>query len=616
MILSKKTFWTALLLIGTACWNFPDEGSKEKDPYQIGKKEVVVVTATLTQAKVKDVALSVNVLDKDDILRSSSASALDILTHIPGIFVNRSGHFGRADIDIRGLGQNCRRVAVLVDGKPEKMGLFGCAVSHSFPLDNVERIEVVKGPASVLYGGEALGGAINIITRIPHRKSETLFNASYGSYDTRQLNLQQGGRLRSFRYFLTVDNRESNGHIANSGYSGRSLTGKLLYDFSSGTRLTLQSKYYDGKKYEPGTTTKPLADFWNQYNRGSVSLALNSNRGKNSFHLKLYRNFGKHRFSDGFDSRDYTNGAAVRFTSRAFSKNEFTAGIDLRYFGGQSFGYPVGKWDKSEGSLFIHNRTAMAGGLIVYTGLRLHLDSLYGSHWCPQLGVVFQLNPGTLLRGVISKGFRSPQINELYMYPPANRELEPERMWNYEAGIEQQFGKKAALKFSLFHMRGTSMIMTVPNEAPPPKYIFANSGAFSFYGAEAELSVVPVKYLLCRLSYSLMDYGDYTKGRPGQKADLSLRYTGKSFAALLDCQYAGDYYAADLAQNPIPSYFLANVRFMITVSRRVELILDIDNVLDSKYELYGEFPGMTAGLYRMPGRSFQVGFRYRHQSKK
>lgn len=614
MIFLKKCLLTALLLVGAVCLGFPQEEGKEDPHYKVKKKEVVVVTATLTRAPVQDVALSLNVLEKSDILRSSSASALDILARTAGIFVNRSGDFGRADVDIRGLGQNCRRVAVLVDGKPEKMGLFGCAVSHAFPLDNVERIEAVKGPASVLYGGEAMGGAINIITHTPQRKAETSLSASYGSFNTRQLNLRHGGRLRAFRYYFTFDNRASSGHVANSDYSGRSLTGKLVYDLSPGSRLTLQSKYFDGEKYEPGTIDHPLTDFWNRYKRGAVSLAFNRKWSKTNFHVNLYRNFGKHRFSDGFDSRDFTSGAAVRFTTRAIPRNELTMGGDLRFFGGRSFGYPVGKWDKHEGSVFFHNRTALAGGWIVYTGVRLQMDSLYGTEWCPQLGVVYQLSSATLLRGVISKGFRSPQINELYMYPPANQELEPERLWNYEAGIEQRLGRGVTLKGSLFHMRGSSMILTVPNDAPPPMYIFANSGAFSFYGAEVELSMSPLKNLLARLSFSVMDYGDYTKGRPGQKADLSLQYTGKRVSAVLDCQYAGNYYAADLSQNPIPSYLLLSARLMVPVIRRLELVVDMGNILDNRYEIYGEFPGMTAGLYRMPGRSFQVGFRYRHES--
>ncbi len=613
MLLFRKSFFILLLLAGIAGTGFPADDQPD-EPYKIDKKEEVVVTATLTPEPVQDIALSVNVLTRSDIRSSSSASALDILNSTTGIFVNRTGDFGRADVDIRGLGQNCRRVAVLVDGKPEKMGLFGCAVSHAFPLDNVERIEVVKGPASVLYGGEAMGGAVNIITHTPQRKSETLFSASYGSFNTRQLNLGHGGRLSDFRYYFTFDNRQSDGHIAGSEYTGRSFTGKLDYRFSQNTCITLQSKYFDGKKYEPGTIDNPLTDFWNHYKRGAVAFSFDSSRGSSSVNVSLYRNFGRHRFSDGFDSKDYTNGMSARFTTDAITNNELTLGGDLRFFGGESMGYPVGEWDKTEGSLFFHNRTTLARKWIVYTGLRLQMDELYGSEWCPQVGLVFQLNASTLLRGVISKGFRSPQINELYMYPSANPDLEPERVWNYEAGFEHRFGHAVNFKCSQFHMKGSNMILTVPNSSPPPMYIFANSGEFSFYGLETELSARMGKHLSVRLGYSRMDYGDYTKGRPGEKADLEFGYHGRRITALVNGSYTGNYYAADFSQLPIPTYFLLNSRFMVTVTRSVELILDLNNILDATYDIYGEFPGVTAGLYRMPGRSISLGFRYKHES--
>jgi outer membrane receptor protein involved in Fe transport len=584
---------------------------KEQEYYEVKKVEEVVVTATMTPRPLKDCASTVNVVNNEDIDLLSAASVLTVLNYTPGIFVNRSGDFGRADVDIRGLGQNCRRVAVLVDGKPEKMGLYGCAVSHAFPLDNVERVEVVKGPASVLYGGEALGGAINIITHIPKEKFETSLTAFYGSYNTRQFNLRHGGNLECFKYFLTFDKRDSDGHIENAGYSGYSVTGKVVYDIAEHTRLNLQAKYFDGEKFEPGTVDNPLTDFWNDYKRGAVDLTLTREWEKNELSIKLYRNFGKHVFSDGWDSRDYTNGAAVRFTTRGIVGNELTMGGDIRFFGGKSFGYPVGEWDKNEGSLFIQEQYTLADRWIFSGGLRVQFDSLYGSELCPQFGLVFHASGNTLFRGTVSKGFRSPQLNELYMYPSANTELEPERVRNYELGFELTFGGRVTVKGSLFHMKGTNLIRTVPNSAPPLLYIFANTGEFSFYGIEAEVEALIGRYLFGSIAYSLMDTGDLTKGRPGQKIDAALRFKNKHFATSFQGQYVTDYYAADFSENRIPSYFLLNARVSVSLLKNLELLVDVNNIFDKQYSIYGEFPGLTAGLYRMPGRNIQVGIRFR-----
>ncbi|MCK4765523.1 MAG: TonB-dependent receptor [Candidatus Aminicenantes bacterium] len=588
-----------------------EKNNRKQNYYRIKKNEVVVVTATMTAKALKNCANTVNVVKKSDVDTSSANNALDILDYLPGIFVNRSGDFGRADVVIRGLGQNCRQVAVLVDGKPEKMGLFGCAVSHSFPLDNVERIEVVKGPASVLYGGEALGGAINIITRLPEKKSETDLSASYGSFNTQQYNLKHGGSLDTFKYFFTFDKRQSSGHVENSDYSGHSFTGKLVYDLASKTRITLQGKYFDGEKHEPGTIDNPVTGFWNDYRRGSLSLSLNRQWKKNELAVKMYRNYGTHRFSDGWDSRDFTNGAVLRFTTRGIKNSELTIGGDIRFFGGRTFTWPKGKWNKNEGALFVQNETFLNDKWIFSAGLRLQFDSLYGREWCPQMGLLFQAAADTTFRGVIGKGFRSPQLNELYMFPPANPELEPERVWNYEIGVEQKIGGRAVLKGSLFYMKGSNMIRTIGNDFPPPLFIFSNTGEFSFFGIETELDAPVTRFLSSRISYSYINYGNYTRGKPGQKVDFSLRFGKKKFFALLRGQYISDYYADDLSKNPISSYFLLDSRLIFPVTENLDLILDVNNLFDKDYCIFGEFPGLSAGLYRMPGRNFQVGFRFR-----
>lgn len=620
MLNMKKLLLIGVMVVGIAVWGFSTEakgsnaGEKEKEKksreyYRIEKAQEVVVTATMTPKALKHCSTSLNVVSRRDIESISASSALNILNHSPGIFVNRSGDFGRADVEIRGLGQNCRRVAVLVDGKPEKMGLFGCAVSHAFPLDNVERIEVVKGPASVLYGGEALGGAVNIITRLPERKFETDLTAFYGSYNTQQLNLKHGGNHNKFKYFFTFDKRKSNGHIENADYDGYSFTGKLAYHIRENTRISLQGKYFDGKKYEPGTIDNPISGFWNDYERGSMDLSLTREWHKNDFSVKIYRNFGKHQFSDGWDSRDYTNGAMARFTTRSIANNELTIGGDIRFFGGKSYSFPRGEWDKTEGSVFFQNETIINNHWILSGGLRLQLDSLYGQELCPHLGLVFQVTDDTLFRAAVSKGFRSPQINELYMFPPANPDLEPERVWNYEIGFEQTIARWIKVKGSVFHMKGTNLIRTVPNPAGPPPFIFANGGEFSFYGVEAEVEASFKRYFSGHIAYSYLHAGDHTKGKPGQKFDVSLRFREKAFSVALQGQYVTDYYAEDFSGNRIPSYFILNSRVMVPVVKGVELLVDVNNILGKDYHIYGEFPGLSAGLYRMPGRNIQVGIR-------
>lgn len=613
----KKAFFL-LLILGGFLSAFPfeertDDLSKKKEKEPIFRPhEEIVVTATMTRKAVKDCSSSVSVVSDNDLKAIAASNALNILNHLPGIFISRTGDFGRADVNIRGLGERGRKIALLVDGRPEKMSLFGCLVTHTFPLDNVERIEVVRGPSSVLYGSDALGGVVNILTRMPDEGFETDFTVSYGSFDTKQLNLCHGGNLDKFSYFFTLDRRSSDGHRENSDYSGNAFTGKIKYDLTDNFQASFQGKYFKGKKYEAGPVDLPLDDFWNDYERGAVDFSLRGKWQKDEIFLKLYRNFGHHQFSDGWHSRDNINGGVFRYTNHRIVNNEFTLGVDFRFMKGKSYNWPEGSWEKSEAAVFLYDQYVLRENWILSVGVRLHRDSLYGYELCPHWGIVFRVTEKTLLRGTISKGFRSPQLNELFIFPPANPDLEPERVWNYEIGFEQRIGNWLTLNGALFHMKGTNLIETCSNPFPPPLFRYQNIGEYEFTGAELTLHSNISQNLSWYLFYTYLDPGERTKGRPGQKLDLSLRFRQKSFYVSLNAQYVTDYFADDFSSNPLPSYFILNSRFIIDISPALELFLDVNNLFNKDYMIYVDLPSLAAGAYPMPGRNLNFGIRIRY----
>jgi len=586
-----------------------DKDDKEK---QLHPHHEIVVTATMSRKAVKDCSASVSVVGKMDLMATASSNAMNLLNSLPGIFVSKTGDFGRSDVDIRGIGQRGRRIAVLVDGRPEKMGLFGCAVTHAFPLDNVERIEVVRGPSSVLYGSEAMGGVVNILTHEPEKKTEIDLTSSYGSFDTKQLNLRFGQNLKKFKYFFTLDKRQSDGHRENSGYSGDAFTGKVIYEATEGLEVSLRGKYFAGKKYEAGSIEFPLVDFWNDYERGAVDFTLKWDRDKDEAFFKAFRNFGHHQFSDGWDSRDYTNGGILRFTTHRIPNNELTAGIEARNIGGKSYSWPAGEWKKNEIAFFIQDEFVFKKKFIFSTGIRLHRDSLYGYEICPHWGIVFQADNNTRLRGMINKGFRSPQLNELFMYPAANPDLKPERIWNFEIGFDRRILSWLDFNISLFRMEGSNLVETGINPSPPPQFLFMNTGKFIFTGAEMGINARFSTKLTSNLFFTYLDPREKTKGRPGQKWDLSLRFEDKALFTSLQAQYITDYFGADHSQNPLPSYLLLNARAAVELSRFINIFLDINNILDTDYLIYLDLPGLGSGSYPMPGRNISLGISLKH----
>ncbi len=586
----------------------------ETDTLKVYWMEEIVVTATRTEKTIKDLSATVSVIAREDIEASNANSCTDLLNTLPGLFVQKTGSFGRADVDIRGIGGGGTAIMVLVDGRPVKMGLFGCTITHSLPLDNVERIEVIRGPLSVLYGSDALGGVINIITRQVKRGFETDLTTSYGTYNTQQYRFRHGGNLGKFNYYLTVDKRGSSGHLPNSAYDGKDFTTHIGYDFTGNLEATLTTKYFEGYKEEPLRATDPdtlIPETWNNYERGAVDLTLNGKwKSWNGFG-KVYHNFGEHNFSDGWLSKDFTNGAMLNASGKLFSGNELTLGAEFRQQGGEKLSAPEGKWEKTEYALFFHDEQALSQKLIFTFGGRYNKDEVSGDEFCPQAGVVFNLKKGTILRGLLNKGFRSPQLNELYMFPPSDSTLEPERVWNYELGINHQLTEGVNIDFVGYIIRGENLIQKEKNLEPPPMYRFQNTDKLEFRGVETGIRARFARGFSGRLYYTYLDAGEKTRGRPGDKFDLHLRYVRNKFVLSLNGQYVADYFADDNKKESIDDYFIANTKLSYKILDGLQAFFAVDNILNRDYEIYADLPGGGAGLYTMPKRSFTVGLNYK-----
>ena len=165
---TKTTAITTLALLALAALSRAETAPTNK----VLEVDEIVVTGTRIPNKVKNITSAVGVIDRQEIESSTADYIMDAIATEPSVYVRKDAIYGRQDVSIRGLGSNLRRIQVLVDGRPEKMAFFGCTVSQTLPLANVERIEVLRGPEAVLYGTDAMGGVINIIT---HRKQKSMY---------------------------------------------------------------------------------------------------------------------------------------------------------------------------------------------------------------------------------------------------------------------------------------------------------------------------------------------------------------------------------------------------------------------------------------------------------
>ncbi|MDD5102338.1 MAG: TonB-dependent receptor plug domain-containing protein, partial [Endomicrobiaceae bacterium] len=327
----------------------------------------------------KDTIVTTDEVTEEEIENKNSVQALDLLSSMTGVFVQKTGDAGRSDPVIRGLGDSCRRIAILIDGKPEKMSLFGCGVSQSILSGNVDRIEVIKGPDSVLYGSGALGGVINIITKEPVKQLEGNIDISVGSFNTQNSQLYLGGKQNKFLYAVSANKMVSDGHLENAQYDASDFYEKLGYIFDDDSILSVEAKQYSGLRHEPYPYNP---GYWEDYERGSVQLNYDKNFSRSDVAIKAYTNYGDHQFSDGWHSKDRLTGAIVNYNNEITDEDTLKTGAEFRQQEGKLLAGPVymkhDGWKMSDYSVFAldqHDFTEKLSGVL---GARYNEDEISG----------------------------------------------------------------------------------------------------------------------------------------------------------------------------------------------------------------------------------------------
>lgn len=573
----------------------------------------IVVTGRRVSSRVEDLAMSVSVISDREIGTTTRNSSTDLAGVLPGVFIDRTGDFGRSDVSIRGLGSRGRYSLVLIDGRPEKMALFDCTVTHSFPLNDVDRIEVIKGASSMLYGSGAMGGVMNVIPRGVKETLEIDLKAYGGSNDTWVANGRLAGKKGKVAGHVSVDYRESAGHVEHSAYDGKDITAGGRVEISPRYSLLVSGKYFDGHKEEPLRSTDDpsiVSDTWNDYTRGSADLHLKGTGEAYSVNLRYYRSLGEHRFSDGFHSSDATDGLMAYGALDMREDLEVSWGADYRYQQGKLPDEPGAEWNKWEYGAYAAAEYTFREVVILSGGLRYNRDEIAGDQTSPSFGVVCRPSAGTSVRALASHGFRSPQINELYMYPSSNQDLKAERVWNFELGLRQKLTGSLEIDISAFRTDGRDMIELVPNGSPPPMFIFANSGEFRFLGIESSLTGKWDCGLAARVSHSWLDAGDWTVGRPGSKLDLILTMNRGRHMVELKGQRVDLYYAGNESTLRIDPFTVIDIYAESGIGGGAKAFAGINNILDEKYDIYADLAGGAAGLFRMPGISIMAGLKY------
>jgi iron complex outermembrane receptor protein len=620
-----------LLLLSMAVCGLSAHAVEPERSDSIIKIKEVVVTANKVQVNKNSVPLTISVIGQEQIESSSESALLPVLSqYVPGLFVTQKGitGFGVSEgaagtVNIRGVGSG-NKVLMLFDGQPQWAGIFGHSLPDTYVASDVERVEVVRGPGSLLYGSNAMGGVVNIITRRQHQDGRrTQGRVIYGSYNTQKYMLNNGYNIGKFSSFVSINHDRTDGHRPNSDFKITNGFLNLGYKFNEHYKMGGDVSLAKYKFQNPGKIDNPILDNKMDITRGTASLSLENNYDHASGAIRLFHNWGNHEINDGyysgadpkdylFHSKDHNMGVLLYESFRLVKGNLFTVGLDYKNWGGRAWNsYNNGDPDKeqvdktvNETAAYVIMQQDLFEMLSLNAGVRFEHNSTYGDQWIPQGGITFRPYKGGAYRASVSKGYRSPNLRELYMYVPANPDLKPESMINYEIAYSQHLlDDNLFFELTGFYIDGKDMIysQSVNGDGRPP-YKNMNTGKFHNKGFEFE-----TRYRICEIAsvdanYSYLDMNVWIPGAPKHKLYAGATVTPGRFTFNVGVQSVfGLYTSSSLTDKEDYTTLDARAAYRFgTKDKGLTIFVKGENLTATRYTINEGFP--------MPKTTVMAGF--------
>lgn len=615
----KKILFTVLFLGGLVSLR----AEEVPDSLSVQKKvtiEEVVVTGTRNETDVRHLPMTVSVVNREQIEYRNDPSLLPLLTeYIPGLFTTSRGLMGygvsggaAGGMSLRGIGGVLQEglpttgMLVLIDGHPQYMGLMGHPISDAYQSLLAERVEVLRGPASVLYGSNAMGGVINIVTRKMQQDGiRTHANVGYGSYNTLQSEVTNRIRKGRFTSIVSGSYNRTDGHRKDMEFEQYGGYAKFGYEISDAWNVWADVNLTHFDASNPGEISNPLLDNDQRITRGMTSFALANHYAKTSGTLSFFYNWGKHWINDGyhlggdpldyrFHSRDQMLGVSWYQSVQLFEGNRLTVGFDYFHFGGEAWNKTLAgerdtQADKTQDDVagYIDFRQNLGDWLTFDVGLRVDHHSQVGTEWVPQVGFSFHLPENSEVKLMASKGFRYPTIREMYMFRPANPDLKPERLWSYELSFAQRLlDGRLSYGVNVFYIDGENLIMRMPIDGRP---LNVNTGKIENSGVEAQVAyrIVPAWSVDANYSYLHMD--NPVLASPEHKLYVGTAFSKGRWNVSTGLQYVAGLYK-ELDPEETEDFLLWNVRGSFRVLDGFDVWVKGENLLAQRYEINAGFP--------------------------
>jgi vitamin B12 transporter len=540
-----------------------------------------------------------------------------VLNGVTGVQVFMTGGPGRSALATIQGSEN-RHVAVFMDGIPLNNLSDNVSEIGALPVQNIEKIEIIKGPASSAWGS-ALGGVINIITKSGNtERSGSMVSASYGGRRTADIRLETLGKEKGLGFYVAAGRLESDGFSAHSDISGNNVYAKLTYDLSTKTNIGLTVGY--------DTLTRGSVEFSaydlfinNKVETLKSSLMVrtflsNDAEVQVSF-WKLNQDYDLHNYqlSSGTElPKDYYNDSGYGSSAKLSWKHDshnivLGADFDSKELESNAIaGYEQGlkKW------AYYLNDTISVDRVSLTPGIRHDTTDTNGNFTSPSLGITYKITDSSLLRAYVARGFSIPPLvftygdNVFYVSSP---DLKMERVWSYELGAESTALPYVWTKLSLFRHDISGGIR--PKILSATAATSVNGGKERRHGMEIEIKSLPLYHTSVIVGAAFMnardlDTSETIRGIPQRTYDVGLQFEDNSLKALLKGHYI--YWNAD------PAFNGKYDSVIVDLHMTKELYAYHEQALEAYFDIHNIFNGSQylVDVYKNPARWLEAGVRY------
>ncbi len=604
----------------------------------------IVVTASKTEEDIKDVPASVEVITRQQLEARGAIKLNDILRLATGVYQYTGLTRDNSAVSIRGFDN--KQSLILIDGRRLSGEPTGVFEIDRITVEDIERIEIVRGPVSALYGSDALGGVINIITRTSE-KPFFQFHPQFGTYRgdgnrTTISGIAGSGDLGRFNVILSGLYQRQKPLIVNNDTTLddgdlKRVSMKTHYSFSKSTKLMFDGSYTkELVRLQTETMGQINSSRYDNY-RYDLSLALDHRsdlvdlfvRGYTSVYNKDYeqRNKKTGALTDFYPAERKTPTVEIRATKELLKGHVTTLGAEYRsdYYRGAKVTTGEGTYSETREGLtrsgsektigywavYLQDEWIIDNSLILVPALRYDDSDKFSSNISPRLGVTYKVYPNLRLKANIGQAFRSPNVEELYQFfttrmarfwnsVRGNPNLKPEKSTSYELALEAETGKFRG-RTALFYNDVKDLIKNVltggkGTATDPQVFVSQNISKARIQGFEIESGVEITKGLDLRASYTYLDAKSKTDDkpltlRPKHKLVAQGSYQYKPWDVRLDLwtEYIADYVMSDYEEK---SYNTWHFNISKDINKNFNLCVGIDNIFnkkDSEIPLNGVF---------------------------